>query len=553
MGITLNPVYKPILTTDKRIVIVTGGRGSSKSFSVNTLLCLTSYEQGHKFLFTRYAMNTADDSIIPEFREKIDLLERTSDFTINKNDIINKVTGCQFMFRGIKTTSGDQTAKLKSIQGLTDWILDEAEELTDEKKFDDIAMSVRSKSAKNTIILILNPTTKDHWIWKRWFENHLSYIDIEGFKIPVSNHPDILHIHTTYLDNLDHLDKDYIQELRNLKYTNPTKYRHKVLGGWLEKAEGVVFEEWEEGEFNEFVPHCYGLDFGFYPDPLAMVKVAVDKRMKTTYAKEVLHEYKLSTQAAVKAVARSLERKNDLIMCDSSEPRLYGALKSAGLNVHVAPNKRRGAKKSILPDIRDMIEYKLIVDPHSYNLKKNLNNYTWNDKLSDTPIDDYCDCFVAGTMVLTDSGNKPIEEVVEGDIVITENDRNEVVIKFNNGFKQVNEYFIMFGSFFIPLVCTPTHRIKTDIGWVPVSELHSGSTVCLNNDSVPTNTAKSYHVVEAVEVRQVGQRETFNLMIDTNHEYFANGILVSNCIDAARYGWRRLVGYQKSTGMRQRN
>ncbi|MGM5483258.1 MAG: hypothetical protein ACQESF_07385 [Nanobdellota archaeon] len=32
------------------------------------------------------------------------------------------------------------------------------------------------------------------------------------------------------------------------------------------------------------------------------------------------------------------------------------------------------------------------------------------------------------------------------------------------------------------------------------------------------------------------RKEVFDLMIEDQHEYFANDILVHNCIDAIRYG-----------------
>ena len=386
--IQLNPVFQPIFSTDKRYIVITGGRGSSKSFSTNTAACLLSYEPGHLFLHTRYTMTTAELSIIPEFREKIDLLEANSDFLVLKDKITNKQSGSTIVFRGIKTASGDQTGSLKSIQGLTDWFLDEADELTDEDKFDTIDLSVRGNSAQNRIVLILNPTTKEHWIWKRWFENHLSYVEIDGFKIPVSNHPDILHIHTTFWDNLENLPKDYVSSLLKIRKENPDKYRHKILGGWLEKAEGVVFEEWEEGAFNKFLPYVFGLDFGYFPDPLAMVQVAVDRRKKEIFSKEVLYESKLSTEQAIKAVRNSIAKPHDLIMCDTSEGRLFMELKRSGLNVHKVSKKMTGRDGSIITDIRDMQDYKLIIDPYSYNQKRELNSYVWNDKKASVPIDD---------------------------------------------------------------------------------------------------------------------------------------------------------------------
>ena len=51
-------------------------------------------------------------------------------------------------FSGIKTASGDQTAKLKSISGINTFVLDEAEELMDEESFDKIDYSIRSKDAR---------------------------------------------------------------------------------------------------------------------------------------------------------------------------------------------------------------------------------------------------------------------------------------------------------------------------------------------------------------------------------------------------------------------
>jgi phage terminase large subunit len=121
--VTLNDKYKN-LGSDSRYFIVTGGRGSSKSFSVTSFLLLLTYEQSHVILFTRYTLVSAHISIIPEFIEKIELMEMQSNFVITKDEIINTVTGSKIIFKGIKTSSGTQTANLKSLQGVTTWVLD---------------------------------------------------------------------------------------------------------------------------------------------------------------------------------------------------------------------------------------------------------------------------------------------------------------------------------------------------------------------------------------------------------------------------------------------
>ena len=131
---------------DTRYFIFTGGRGSGKSFGVATsLLLLIMTESVHNVLFTRYTLRSANISIIPEFKEKIEMLGYENNFYATKDEIINKSTGSKILFRGIKTSSGDQTANLKSLQGITTWVMDEAEELVDEDIFDKIDLSVDKK------------------------------------------------------------------------------------------------------------------------------------------------------------------------------------------------------------------------------------------------------------------------------------------------------------------------------------------------------------------------------------------------------------------------
>ena len=119
--ITLNNKYKPLFNNDTRFFIITGGRGGSKSFGVGTFANLLSFEANHRILFTRQTMTSAHLSIIPEFQEKIDLMELNDYFTITKNEITNIQSGSEIIFRGIKTSSGDQTANLKSLQGLSNF------------------------------------------------------------------------------------------------------------------------------------------------------------------------------------------------------------------------------------------------------------------------------------------------------------------------------------------------------------------------------------------------------------------------------------------------
>ena len=98
----INEKFKPLFLNDSRYFVLTGGRGSMKSFSVTTFLLLLTYENEQTILFTRYTLTSADISIIPEFIEKIELANLESDFAITKNEIINLKTGSKFYLKELR-------------------------------------------------------------------------------------------------------------------------------------------------------------------------------------------------------------------------------------------------------------------------------------------------------------------------------------------------------------------------------------------------------------------------------------------------------------------
>ena len=271
-SIKLLDKYKPLFL-DKpktRYYLITGGRGSGKSWTLSLFLLNLTYEEGHVILFTRWTLTSAFISIIPEFIDKIELMNKEEDFEITQSEIINKVTGSKILFRGIKTSQGTATANLKSIAGVTTWMLDEAEELVDEDIFDRIDLSVMAVDKPNRVLLVMNPATKEHWVYKRFFEDYAVNSGFTGIK------NDCTYIHTTYLDNIKNLNTTVINRFESMRERNPTKYNHIVLGNWMDKAEGVIFENWKIGDFDTALPFGFGMDFGFSIDPTTLIKVAVD-------------------------------------------------------------------------------------------------------------------------------------------------------------------------------------------------------------------------------------------------------------------------------------
>ena len=319
-------------------------------------------------------MNSSKDSTMPEFTEKLDITETNDLFKLTTNEAINLTSGSVVKFRGIKEQSKDQSARLKSLTGVTTWVLDEAEEETNEARFDKIDLSIRKLGTQNRVVIIMNPATKAHWIYKRFFED-------AGVK-PGSNITvgDTTYIHTTYLDNIQNLSEGYIAQLEKIRTVNPLKFEHIVMGGWLDKAEGVIFTNWEEGEFDESLPSIFGQDYGFSVDPTTLVEVAVDESKKIVYIREHLYRTGLSTSEIGEVNKQIADRK--LIVGDSAEPRL---IKELGKWCNIRPAKK--PKGSVTGTINKLQDYKLVVE--GVNVVKELNNYTWVAGKDSVPIDMY--------------------------------------------------------------------------------------------------------------------------------------------------------------------
>lgn len=214
-------------------VIMTGGRYSLKSYTVsifaNTALAWFDWN----ILYTRYTNSTIIDSIKPEVSDKIEMLGLTGVLTDTKTHIEYK--GNRIAFKGIKPGAKAQTANLKSLSGFNCFINDEAEELPDLKTFKKIFYSIRNSDKRNLSILILNPTTKEHWIFQEYFEKK----GLEGGENCIIDN--VMYIHTSYLDaTLSKMPQNILADYERMKIEEPEEYDNIILGGWITEPEGVL-------------------------------------------------------------------------------------------------------------------------------------------------------------------------------------------------------------------------------------------------------------------------------------------------------------------------
>ena len=154
------------------------------------------------------------------------------------------------------------------------------------------------------------------------------------------------------------------------------------MGGWLDKAEGVVFTNWSFGEFNpNGLQTSFGLDFGYSIDPDSLAEVAIDKAKKIIYVKQHIYERGLKTHILA-AMLKDIVGRN-LIIADSAEPRLIGDLKHLNINIQAVK------KGTIESGIIRMQDYNIIVEPNSANIAKEFNNYVYVNKASKLFLDDW--------------------------------------------------------------------------------------------------------------------------------------------------------------------
>ena len=356
--VKLLPKFKA-LNNQKRYTNVFGGRGSAKSFHVACFLLILTYTKGETILYTRYTMTAATKSIIPEFQEKMELMEVAKVFDVSGNIITNKITGSKIIFSGIKSQSGNQTAKLKSIAGLTVWVLDEAEEMHDKREFDRIDDSIRKLEGSNKVFLIYNTDQVDtqHWIYKHFHQS--------------GKRDDTEYILSTYLDNINNLHPSFIDKANAAKREDLEFYNVNYLGHFPIIRDSVFPDGYKTyvNDPAEYDRVLTGGDFGFADNPTTAIKVFFCG--PALYLRETLYGHGMTS----KMIKDGLEddQVKDPSIWDSAVPQLIQELRQIGVNAYPA-QKGPG---SVIAGIKKLWKYQIFIHAGSENLQKEMNRYRW--------------------------------------------------------------------------------------------------------------------------------------------------------------------------------
>jgi phage terminase large subunit len=336
------------------LIINQGSTGSSKTWSVLQLLYTIAKfsEEGLVISIASYALPHLKLGAIRDF-EKIllDFGEEPSAIS-NKTENVYKIGHSIVEFFGIEGNMAKVHGPRRDILYINE---------ANKKITYDIFDQLHTRTRRCTIV-DFNPTA-EFWIHTEVMPNFRHAF-----------------IHSTWRSNpyLSQVEQDKIK----------SKYGKKGFENWVKVygegeigvLEGQIFTNWTSGAFNATIPYGYGLDFGYHPDPDALMRVAIDEKNLKIFLQEGFYNAGQSTGELKQAVARTIVRPQDLIIADCADPRMIRELK--GFNIR--PVQKDGTVSEWLKTMQD---YQLIVTEDSHNLIHELNNYTWSDKKAGIPVD----------------------------------------------------------------------------------------------------------------------------------------------------------------------
>ncbi len=299
-----------------------GGRGSLKSSTVSVLVPLLLINNpGTHALVMRKVANTIRDSVYAQYIWAIGELGMAAywEAKVSPMELIYKPTGQKIMFRG-----ADDPMKIKSIKVPFGYIavthFEEKDQFAGRAEIRTILQSTMRGGSKYWNFESYNPPiSRDNWANKDSLEERT----------------DRLCHKSTYLQAPpEWLGEQFLAEAEHLKATDERAYQHEYLGIPVGTG-GNVFDKLElreitEDEFKRFDKIYQGVDFGWFPDPFAFIRLHYDRAHETIYLLDEIYQNKLSNEQSA-TIIKQRGYKDVRTICDSAEPKSVADFRAMGL------------------------------------------------------------------------------------------------------------------------------------------------------------------------------------------------------------------------------
>ena len=370
-------LWEAIQAGSYRVVLLKGGSRSGKTWAIIQSLILMANQGKYRITTWREKRTWCKATCYRDFVAYLKSINLYNQRSHNQSDLIYSIEQSSIEFNGL-----DDAQKLHGLTQDISWI-NEAVEAT-KNDFDQLEMRTRK-----LMILDCNPTEEESWVYE------------------LEKRPDVLVLHSTQKDNpfLEQSIRNKILSYEptdtNIKQGTADEYKWQVYGlGLAARREGLIYPNWEivKDWPAEARLLGHGLDFGFFPDPVAFARVGLmDGRLvidEQLYEND-LNNIRISERPELPSIQQRFEElgiaRRAQIVADSAAKVSISELKGAGYNV-IPVHKYPGSVKEGIELTQKYMPF--YITETSLNTIKELKNYTWKKNFSTglflkDPIDDF--------------------------------------------------------------------------------------------------------------------------------------------------------------------
>lgn len=302
--------------------LLSGGRGSCKStfVALEILLLLQRNPLCHALVMRKVA-TTLRDSVYGQYVWALELLGLCAEYEqrLSPLELVSRRTGQRILFRG-----ADDKAKIKSLKmkfgylGITHF--EEKDQFESRAELRTILQSTMRGGTLFWNFETCNPPQRlSHW----------ANVDA------LCARDDTLYHHSDYRSvPFEWLGEQFFAEAEQLRLQNEEAYAHEYLGlatgGGAQVFCNVALRDISASEIADFDRVYRGVDWGYFPDPFAMVVAHYDAARRTLYVfDEICAQRKSNAETAELAKKKGAAGEN--VWADSAEPKSIADWRSMGI------------------------------------------------------------------------------------------------------------------------------------------------------------------------------------------------------------------------------
>ena len=376
------PLYSAWKSNKYTRLVCKGGRGSAKSTNIALILVVDLMQYPVNTICFRKVGETLRKSVYEQIKWAIKFLgvEEYFEYKLSPLEIIYKERGNKFIFMGVDDPQKSKSIKEAQFPVARYWF-EELAEFKNEDEVETVLNSIfRGRLEKGLIykgFFSYNPPKMKH----NWVNKKYNYSFIEN---------NVYVHHSTYLEN-PHISEEFIKEAEAVKAKDETKYRlvymGEPIGNGLVPFPNLEIREIEATEIAGLEKFRNGVDWGYGVDPLAFVRWGYDKKKGIIYALDEYYGVGLKNRNLANYILS--KGYDELVMCDSSEPKSIDELKEYDISAW-------GAKKGA-----GSVEYgekwlsdleAIVIDPkRTPNISREFEMIDYDTDREGNPLPRLCD------------------------------------------------------------------------------------------------------------------------------------------------------------------